>query len=218
MDFSKARFNMVEQQIRPWSVLDLNVLDHLLEIPREAFVASGQERVAYTDTHLPLPNGGVMLEPKIVARMIQALAIKPTDKVLEVGTGSGYATALLSKLAQSVLTVDIDQEQQEKAKQTLTKLAYQNINYHVADGLQNIDQGKFDAIYIGGACDTVPEALKEQLAENGRLVIIVGRSAVMQAMLYTLKDNQFTEKVLFDTNVPYLTNTKNPGFSGKFEF
>ena len=135
MNFEKARFNMVEQQIRPWDVLDFDILDVLGEIPREDFVTEAQQPYAYSDKTLPLPNGGNMLEPKIVARMIQALKLAPLDKVLEVGTGSGYATALLGKMAAEVITVDIDAEQQARAKTVLDNLGYKNITYQVADGL-----------------------------------------------------------------------------------
>ena len=127
MDFAKARFNMVEQQIRPWDVLDFDLLDALEAIPREAFVGEEQKNYAYADLALTLPNGGAMLELKIVARMIQGLALKKTDKVLEIGTGSGYASAVLSKLAAEVVTVDIDPEQQARAKAVLDGLGYDNI-------------------------------------------------------------------------------------------
>ena len=127
MDFAKARFNMVEQQIRPWDVLEFDLLDALEAIPREAFVSEEQKSYAYADIALPLPNGGAMLEPKIVARMIQGLALKKTDKVLEIGTGSGYTSAVLSKLAAEVVTVDIDPEQQARAKAVLDGLGYDNI-------------------------------------------------------------------------------------------
>ena len=119
MDFEKARFNMVEQQIRPWDVLDFDVLDALMEIPRERFVGSDFQGLAYADIEVPLPNGGKMLEPKIVARLAQGLKMTAADTVLEIGTGSGYATALLGKLAGKVVSDDIDAAQQNRAKAVL---------------------------------------------------------------------------------------------------
>lgn len=108
MDFEKTRFNMVEQQIRPWDVLDTNVLDLLFHVKREDFVADNQRQMAFVDTELPLPNGSKMLQPKMEARLVQDAAIQPTDKILEIGTGSGYLTALLAKMGKQVVSVEID--------------------------------------------------------------------------------------------------------------
>ena len=133
MNFEKARFNMVEQQVRPWDVLDFDVLDALSAIPREAFVSEAQKPYAYADKTLPLPNGGSMLEPKIVARMVQGLDLLPADKVLEIGTGSGYATALLCEMAGEVTTIDIDAEQQARAQKVLGSLGYDVVEMVLAD-------------------------------------------------------------------------------------
>lgn len=122
MDFEKARFNMVEQQIRPWDVLDFDILDALEEIEREHFVGEAFQGLAYADMELPLTNGHKMLEPKVVARLAQGLKLKKDETVLEIGTGSGYATALLSKLAGTVVTDDIDAEQQQRAKKSFGRI------------------------------------------------------------------------------------------------
>ena len=132
MDFQQARFNMVEQQIRPWDVLNFDLLDALESIPREKFVQENQQGYAYADISLALPNGGRMLEPKIVARMIQGLSLTKTDRVLEVGTGSGYATAVLATLAGSVRTFDTDSSQQARAKAALQQLGWHGRNAAVA--------------------------------------------------------------------------------------
>ncbi|MDO5068731.1 protein-L-isoaspartate O-methyltransferase family protein [Neisseria zoodegmatis] len=219
MNFEQARFNMVEQQIRPWDVLDFDVLDALSEVPREYFVAESQQAYAYADKTLPLPNGGSMLEPKIVARLIQGLALKADDKVLEVGTGSGYAAALLSKLSANVMTVDVDAEQQQRAKAVLDKLGFNKIIYEVGDGLAGALGGApFDAVYIGGAVPVVPEALKNQLNNNGgRMVVVVGEAPVQRALLITRNGDAFAEQVLFDTYIPQLkTPTLSP--TAKFNF
>lgn len=206
MNFEKARFNMVEQQIRPWDVLDFDILDALSDIPREHFVSENLHGLAYADQALPLPNGSSMLEPKIVARLIQGLALKAREKVLEVGTGSGYATAVLCKMCGgNVVTIDIDAEQQARAKQALDGLGLDSVTYQIGDGLAGEAGGEpFDAIYIGGGVPEAPEVLKNQLAEGGRMVVIVGSAPVQRALLITRKGGNFTEQVLFDTLVPNL--------------
>ncbi|MDO4696252.1 MAG: protein-L-isoaspartate O-methyltransferase [Neisseria sp.] len=205
MDFEKARFNMVEQQIRPWDVLDFDVLDALGDIPREYFVGEAFQGLAYADQTLPLPNGSRMLEPRIVARLVQGLALKKTDRVLEIGTGSGYASALLSKLAGEVATVDIDETQQNLAKAALERAGCGNVSFHIADGLKEAHPAApFDAVYVGGSVPAVPAALLEQLKDSGRMVVIVGTEPVQRALLVTKNDGETTEKVLFDTLVPAL--------------
>lgn len=218
MDFAKARFNMVEQQIRPWDVLDFDVLDALSETPREAFVDEAQRPYAYADAALPLPNGSVMLEPRIVARLIQGLGLKKTHKVLEIGTGSGYATALLASLADSVVSLDIDSTQQARAEAAVRSVGYENVAYQVGDGLTLQNGGApFDAIYVGGAVVAVPEVLKTQLKEGGRLVVVVGSAPVQRALLITRKGDTFTETTLFDTFIPYLSTDAAPA-STAFRF
>ncbi|MCP1772696.1 protein-L-isoaspartate(D-aspartate) O-methyltransferase [Neisseria perflava] len=218
MDFAKARFNMVEQQIRPWDVLGFDVLDALMEIPRERFVGDKLQGVAYSDTELPLPNGAKMLEPKVVARLAQGLKLTKQDKVLEVGTGSGYATALLAQLAGEVVTCDVDAVQQNRAKAVLDGLDYRNVFYAQNDGLNSLSEGEpFDAIYVGGAVGDIPEILKKQLKDGGRMVIIVGGKPVQHARLLIRKGDSFEETVLFDTQVARLDDKGGSPF-GDFAF
>lgn len=218
MDFEKARFNMVEQQIRPWDVLDFDILDALMDIPREQFVGENQQGLAYSDLALPLPNGNQMLEPKIVARLAQGLKLTKQDKVLEIGTGSGYATALLATLAGEVVSDDLDLEQQNRAKAVLDGLGYQNIYYAQNDGLADTTEGApFDAIYVGGSVNAVPETLKKQLKDGGRMVVVVGGQPVQRALLVTRHGNDFNETVLFDTLIAKLDDHANQPF-GDFDF
>ncbi|MCS4532757.1 protein-L-isoaspartate O-methyltransferase family protein [Neisseria montereyensis] len=218
MNFEQARFNMVEQQIRPWDVLDFDVLDALAEIPREYFVTESQLAYAYSDKTLPLPNGGSMLEPKIVARLVQGLALKPGDKVLEIGTGSGYATALLYKLSGNVTTVDIDSAQQQRAKEALDKIGLNNINYQIGDGIADEGDGNlFDAIYVGGSVPEAPDTLKNRLKEGGRMVVVVGGAPVQRALLITREGGSYIEKVLFDTLIPSLA-VPEKSLAAKFNF
>lgn len=204
--FEQARFNMVEQQIRPWSVLDFDVLDALAEVPREQFVAPEQQAYAYADLSLPLPNGSAMLEPKVVARLIQGLKLTKQDTVLEIGTGSGYATAVLAKLAGRVITVDTDEAQQQKAKAVLDRLGITNIDYRIGDGLVNPPIATVNAIYVGGSCPVMPETLRSKLPAGGRMAVIVGQEPVMHALLVQCNgEDSYEQSVMFDTVAPALS-------------
>ncbi|MDO5059569.1 MAG: protein-L-isoaspartate O-methyltransferase [Neisseria sp.] len=205
MDFEKARFNMVEQQIRPWDVLDFDVLDALGDIPREYFVGEDLQGLAYADQTLPLPNGSRMLEPRIVARMVQGLALKKDDSVLEIGTGSGYAAALMAKLAGQVVTTDIDETQQNLAKAALERAECTNVSFHIGDGLTEAHPAApFDAVYVGGSVPAVPQVLFDQLKDGGRLVAVVGSAPVQRATRFTKNGSEISEKILFDTLIPAL--------------
>ena len=204
--FEQARFNMVEQQIRPWSVLDFDVLDALAEVPREQFVAPEQQAYAYADLSLPLPNGSAMLEPKVVARLIQGLKLTKKDTVLEIGTGSGYATAVLAKLAGRVITVDTDEAQQQKARAVLEDLGITNIDYRISDGLVNPPIATVNAIYVGGSCPVMPETLRSKLPAGGRMAVIVGQEPVMHALLVQCNgEASYEQSVMFDTVAPALS-------------
>lgn len=209
-DWQQARFNMVEQQIRPWDVLNFDLLDVLEAIPREEFVLPEQRSYAYADMPLRLSNGGYMLEPKIVARMVQGLALQPSDKVLEIGTGSGYATAVLAKLSHDVHTFDLDSVQLHFAKTILNRLNIKNIRYEVGDGFAMTDnQGVYEAIYVGGSLPAMPETLKARLSEQGgRMVVVVGSAPVQRCLLITRNGDVFTQKTLFDTLIAGLDATQ----------
>ena len=206
MDFSQARFNMVKQQIGPAASLDSRLLDILLETPRENFLIDHQKPFAYVDISLPLSNNHIMLPPLVLAQMIDVLSIKPHDKVLEIGTGSGYVTALLSRMAQTVVTADIDAEQQQRARNALEQLGFDNIIYKIADGFtQAMDEAPYDAIYVGGACIEVPHTLKLQMAPKGKMVVIQGCPPAMTVDVYTREDeNHWFCQTVFETCVPYL--------------
>ncbi len=216
MDFAKARFNMVEQQIRPWDVLDFDLLDALSEIPRERFVQTQHQNIAYADEKLPLANGGKMLEPRVLAKMIQALELTKQTKVLEVGTGSGYGTAILSLLSQQVLTVDIDQTQQNTARDALNSCELSNISYAICDGLHGVsEQAPYDAIIIGGAIPAISNSLKEQLTDGGKLIAIINNTFPMKAVLIVRSGNSFNETTLFETDAPLLVSKQA---NAAFEF
>ena len=212
-NFDNIRYKLIEQQIRPWKVSDLDVLETLHQIPREQFVAPGQEVLAFIDTKLPLPGAKqanqVMLEPKMEARVLQALKPQKHEKALEVGAGSGYMAALLAQYAKSVTTIDSDPEMVALAKANLAKATIQNVTVLEGDAYTGWGDQSYDIICVSGGMPTLYEGLKQQLAVGGRLVGFIGDEPVMNAVLVTRRNaTHFTEEVLFETMIPYLTSAK----------
>lgn len=209
MNIEQARFNMIEQQIRPWDVLDPAVLAVLSRVHREDFVPAGHEALAFVDTPIPLTSAGlsgeVMLEPRIEARLLQELQLRPSDRVLEIGTGSGFMALLLSQLAASVTTVEIDPQLAEQARSRLAKAGAQGVQVVQADASKQLPQGPFDAIVLSGSVSDVPQALLSLLAPGGRLLAIVGDEPIMRARLFR-RDSQggLAHEDLFDTIAPRL--------------
>ena len=215
MDFQQARFNMVEQQIRPWDVLDQGVLDALLQLQRDAFVPEAYRQLAYSDTRIPLGGGKFMMTPKLEARMVQALALKGTDRVLEIGTGSGYVTALLARFARSVLSLELDAEAAAEARRKLRAHGVVNASVVVGDGLVGSpDNGPFDAIAVTGALTVRNPALEAQLAVGGRLFAVIGQGHAMPALLITrVSETAFTAEALFETELEPLVGAEpKPAF------
>lgn len=206
MNIEKARHNMVEQQIRPWDVLDQRVLDLFLRIPREEFVPAEYLSMAFVDMPLPIGHGEVMMEPKLEARMVQSLAIQPGDKVLEVGTGSGYVTALLAGLAANVVSVEIEPELPEQARQRLTTHGIGNVVLEQGDAANGWDKAQpYDVIAVTGSVTALPQGLKQNMQVGGRMFVIVGTPPIMEAMLVTRTNaNEWREEVLFETLLPPL--------------
>ena len=208
----QARFNMVEQQIRPWQVLDPAVLHTLQHIARELFVPAAYQALAYTDTEIPLGHGQAMVAPRIDARLMHDVTLKPTDKVLEIGTGSGYLTALLADRSHHVVSLEINPELHARALTNLQGAGISNVDLRMADGSAGAsDAGPFDAIILGGSVYEVPQALLDQLKVGGRLIAIVGEEPVMQATLYTRTSaSAWDHKALWDTTAPRLLGFKQP--------
>ncbi|MBN2866582.1 MAG: protein-L-isoaspartate O-methyltransferase [Thiotrichales bacterium] len=206
MNLDQARFNMVEQQIRPWDVLDPKVLDLLMDTPRHEFVTESQVALAYSDIELPIGHNQTMLHPRIEGKLLQALDVQGDEAVLEIGTGSGYMTALLAKLADKVTTVEIYPELQEIAKTRLE--GYDNITFQVGDASQNWNDGaQYDIIIFTGAMATLPQAYKEKLTLGGRLVVTLGDAKVMTAQLVTrISEGEWETESLFETVMPTLVN------------
>ncbi len=203
-----AIFNMVEQQIRTWDVLDPVVLNLFSEIPREAFVSEAQKGLAYADVELPIGQGQTMLAPKVEGRILQALQIQPTDNVLVIGAGSGYLTALAAKLAKQVTAVEIQPALSAQVKQRLQQQDIHNIELVNADGVNGYAaNAPYDVIIYAGALEMRNKTAENLLAEGGRLFALIGQSPIMQAHLITrIKPQDFKEEIIFESCLPILTN------------
>jgi protein-L-isoaspartate(D-aspartate) O-methyltransferase len=212
MDMEQARYNMVEQQIRPWDVLDQNVLDLLHKVRREDFVPEAHRALAFVDMEIPLGHGQAMWTPKLEARAIQELAIRPTDGVLEIGTGSGYLTALLASQAAWVVSVDIFPEFTTTATHKLRAHGFDNVQLHTGDAARDWpDTAGFDVIVLTGSTPLLSDAFRHRLKVGGRLFAIVGEPPVMQAQLVTCSaPGAFRSVTLFETCVAPLLNAPHP--------
>ena len=216
MNIEQARFNMIEQQIRPWEVLDPQVLDLLFVVKREDFVPAAYRNLAFADMEIPLGSGQVMLAPRVEAKLLQELSIKKTDKVLEIGTGSGYMAALLAARAEHVVSIESRPELADFARQNLERAGVTNVTIEVADGANGwTPRGPYDAIIVSGSLPTLPTALLRQLRVGGRLAVTVGVAPVMQAQLITCTaDGIYNTVNLFETVIPAIDGgTANSGFS-----
>ena len=217
MDFDQARFNMIESQIRTWDVLDQSVLDAVAAVPREDFVPTHYRQLAFADMQIPLRGaagepGEVMLSPKLEARMLQELMLTPQDKALEIGTGSGYFTALLARLAGDVTSVEIEPEFVERAQGKLHAAGVNNVTLEVGDGARGWEvAAPYDAIVLTGSVPLLPDAFKAQLKPGGRLLAVVGDEPAMTATLLTRVDEcGFSSRGLFETCIPSLRNVVRP--------
>jgi protein-L-isoaspartate(D-aspartate) O-methyltransferase len=205
-----ARFNMIEQQIRPWEVLDGEVLSLLTVVKRENFAPLAHKALAFVDMEIPLKDGNqtgqVMLAPRVEARFLQDADVKRTDKVLEVGTGSGYMAALLAHQAASVLSFEIDATLAQQARTNLQTAGIHNVEVRQADGSQGApSEGPFDVIMLSGSVPNVPQVLLNQLSVGGRLLAVVGQDPVMRASVITrTADQQWQTSEPWDTMAPRL--------------
>jgi protein-L-isoaspartate(D-aspartate) O-methyltransferase len=207
----QARFNMIEQQIRTWDVLDPTVLNLLHHVPREEFVPPQYRGLAFADLEIPIGFGEYMLSPKLEARMLQALEIGKNDTVLEIGTGSGYMTALLAKLAREVYSVERISELSSSAAQHLVAHGISNIILEVGDGAHGWGNNQFDVIVLTGSLPLLPARFEQQLKPGGRLLAVVGEAPAMEAILVTcISDGVYSRTVLFETSIPQLVNAVQP--------
>lgn len=212
MNIEQVRFNMIEQQIRPWDVLDTEVLDLLHVVKRENFVPVAHKALAFADTEIPLPGGENMLFPKIEARLLQDVMVKKHESVLEIGSGSGYMAALLAHRARHVTTVEISPELKAFAEQNLAANGVANVTVELGDGAQGWANGApFDVIVVSGSLPELPEALLKQLKVGGRLAVIIGQAPAMKAQLVTRTGEAgYDTRTLFETSVKPLHLAAKP--------
>jgi len=207
----QARFNMIQQQIRPWEVLDGRVIAVLAEVPREHFVPEGYKGLAFADTEIPIGHGQHMMAPKVEGRLLQALDVRPGSQVLEIGTGSGYVTACLARLGGQVTSVEIHGDLLDEARGRLSDQGISDVELVNADGLAAIPDGPFDAIAVTGSLPMRDDRLRHHLKAGGRLFLVVGEPPVMDALLITrVGDNAWKEESLFETELAPLLNVPRP--------
>jgi protein-L-isoaspartate(D-aspartate) O-methyltransferase len=212
MNVAQARFNMIEQQIRPWNVLDTHVLDLLQTVAREEFVPAAYKTLAFADLEIPLPGGQCMLAPRMEARLLQDLMVQPHESVLEVGTGSGFMAALLAHRARQVLSVELLPELVTMARVNLDEAGVRNVTVRQEDGAKlPAADGAFDAIVLSGSVIQLPHDLMQRLTIGGRLIAIVGEEPVMRAALVLrASDTEFRTTYPWDANAPRLQHFPEP--------
>ena len=211
-DTENARYNMVQQQVRPWNVDGETVLDALYTVRREDFTPPAHYNLAFMDVLVPLTEdvhameqGLCMFQPRVEARMINDLDVQPTDRVLEIGTGSGYSAALLSKLAKEVVTLEINADLADMARENLAGAGCNNVTVRVADGSKDtLPEGPFDVILLSGSVEVLPQELLSHLKEGGRLGVIVGQKPVMRYTIVTKQNGQTTTTSPWDIVAPRL--------------
>ena len=214
MNIEQARFNMVEQQIRPCGVLDNKVLSLLSNIKRENFVQPDYKNIAFSDLEIPLPGGQKMLCPKVEARLVQELHLSLEDKVLEIGTGGGYVTALIARLSSFVYSMEINEVNKEFAINNLAGSGITNISIITGNGIHGLpSKAPYDKIFIGGGLVKVPDTILQQLKIGGRLAGFIGVMPVMHAVIIErLGEHEYKETQLFETDVDYLVSENTERF------
>lgn len=211
MNYETARQQMLSQQIRTWDVLDERVLEILRGMHRELFVPDGERELAFADTEIPLPHGQCMMQPKVEARLLQELAIEPTDKALEIGTGSGYLTACLARLAEHVVSLEIFADLSDEAGEKLERTGVSNVELRDEDAMSARIEGRFDVIAVTASLPALPDRFIKLLKPGGRLFVVIGRLPVMEAMLvHAHADGSTTTKSLFETVLTPMLNADQP--------
>ena len=216
VDIEQARFNMIEQQIRTWEVLDQDVLDLLLAVRREDFVPAAYRLLAFADLEIPLGDGERMWAPRMEARVIQELKLRPRESVLEIGTGSGYLTALLARQGAQVTSVEINPRLAKDARAKLARAGFGSVEQAPGDGARGWGRATYDAIVLTGSTPVLPDAFVLQLNPGGRVFAVVGEPPVMMARLVRwVAPGALAKRILFETVIDPLTNAATPA---SFEF
>jgi len=212
MNLQQARFNMVEQQIRTWEVLDSVVLDLMDHSPRDEYVPEDYKKLAYADIAIPLGDGEVMMPPRVEARLLQSLAIQPGDEVLEVGTGSGYLTSLLAQLGRQVVSIDISTRLAKLGARNLKHHGIENVTAENGDAVQGwAKNAPYDVIAVTGSVPIFERRFQDQLKVGGRLFIVVGEAPAMEALLIErTAEDQWSRESMFETVIPVLRGAREP--------
>lgn len=209
-DYAKARELMVEQQIRPWDVLDMRVLDVLAKMPREAFVAERHRALAYADLELPIGHGETMFKPVVEGRALQALELEGVESVLEIGAGSGFLAACLGSLAREVVSIERHADLAGAAAERVRAQGIGNVSVLAADAFEWQPGRQFDAICVSGAVDTIPSRFLEWLRPGGRMFVVHGRAPAMEAVLLRNDADGTRIESLFETGLAYLAGAEPP--------
>lgn len=206
LDLTAARENMLEQQLRTWEVLNNDILETLESLPREHFAPAAYRNLAYADMQIPIGHGEVMLEPKVEGRLLQAVDPQAEDRVLEIGTGTGYLTACLARMAGHVTSIDLYPEFIDTAKAHLDREAIKNVRLEAGDAATGWNDGNhYDVIIVTGSLPELHHGFHQRLSDGGRLFLITGQAPIMEALLITrVGDNQYATESLFDTFAPAL--------------
>lgn len=217
MNFEQARSNMIEQQVRTWDVLDSRVLDVMRDVPREDFAPTGHRKLAFSDLRIPLGHHQFMMKPIEQGRCLQALALEGGERVLEIGTGSGFLSACISGLGARVVSLEIIEALADQARRSLTDHGAENVEVRHADALEaSFPAGQFDAIVVTSSVPAIPARFGEWLKPGGRMFIVRGRSPAMEAILVTRTESgRLSEESLFDTDLPRLVGSEE---SPRFDF
>ena len=219
MNFEQARINMIEQQVRPWDVLDQRVLNALADVPREKFLPEAYDGLAYSDTRIPLDNNRISLNPNIEARLIQAAVLESDDRALIIGSGSGYIAACAAKMCKHVESIDTSEEANKAAQQSAASCGIDNIKFITGDLISDLpDKTTYDAIIVNGSLAHVPERLKTRLSTMGRLIVTVGteEDPIMETcVIRRIGESDWLEQSIFDTHIPaLLKDTHDAGPDG----
>lgn len=212
MNFERARFNMVEQQVKPWEVIDERILEQFEAIQREDFVPVRYRKLAFADLSIPLPHGEMMMRPKVEGRMLQALALGEDETALEIGTGSGYITACLAGLCKHVVSVEYHEDLHDDAVARLAEKEIRNIELFEGDVMSGWQpEQAHDVVVVTGSVPDIPEAFKGWVNPGGRLFVITGNAPAMEARILTrLGVSDWGEESLFETELPRLINSEPP--------
>ncbi len=211
----QTRLNMVEQQIRPWDVFNPDILNIFMTLKRENFVPVTHKNIALSDIEIPLPGSQKMLFPRVEARLLQELKLNKNDKVLEIGTGSGYVTAILAKLTAFVYSIEINETNKKLAMNNLTENGITNVSLTSGNGIEGmIAKAPYDKIFVGGAMVEISENLRKQLKVGGTLVGFIGRQPIMHAIIIEkISETEFKQKQLFETDIDYLIGEQTAKFN-----